>query len=90
MERRTALALATATAGTIMAASAAFAANVGLLEPDDKAPISVLDTSSLEPAAPVEPTVVTIVVEDPRCRAPPPPRDQWGLEPHVRRRRRRR
>lgn len=65
MERRTALALATAAAGTIMAASAAFAVNVGLLEPDHKAPISVVDTSSLEPAAPVDPTVVTIVVEDP-------------------------
>ena len=72
MERRTALALATAAAGTVLAASAAFATNVGLLEHDKAAPISVLDTSSLEPAGPVDPTVVTVVVDDPPVQASNP------------------
>ena len=66
MERRTALAIAAAAAGTVLAASAAFAANVGLLEPTDTTPVGVLDASVEVPTtAPVEPTVVTVIVEDP-------------------------
>lgn len=66
MERRTALALAAAAAGTVLAASAAFAANVGFLEPSDTAPVGILDASVEDPTtAPLEPTVVTVVVEDP-------------------------
>jgi hypothetical protein len=66
MERRTALALAIAAAGTVLAGSAAFAANVGLLENEAK-PTSVLDTSSIETTTtlPQDPTVVTVIVEDP-------------------------
>jgi hypothetical protein len=66
MERRTALALAVAAAGTVLAGSAAFAANVGLLENEAK-PTSVLDTSSIETTTtlPQDPTVVTVIVEDP-------------------------
>ncbi len=69
MERRTALALAAAVAGTVLAAGAAFAVNVGILKPQDSAPISVLDARTLEPAA-VDPTVVTVIVEDPPGSAP--------------------
>lgn len=68
MERRTALALATASAGTIMAASAAFAVNVGLLQHDDTRPVGVLDASTIESPSttlPLDPTVVTVVIEDP-------------------------
>jgi hypothetical protein len=67
MERRTALAIATAAAGTILAASAAFAANVGLLTHDDATPVGILDASTVAPAAidPADPTVVTVIVEDP-------------------------
>lgn len=67
MERRTALAIATAAAGTVLAASAAFAANVGLLEGDTSKPVGILDTSPVattETTMP-EPTVVTVIVEDP-------------------------
>ncbi len=50
-----------------MAASAAFAANVGLLEGDTSKPVGILDTSPVattETTMP-EPTVVTVIVEDP-------------------------
>ncbi|MGQ0433456.1 MAG: hypothetical protein ACT452_13720 [Microthrixaceae bacterium] len=75
MERRTALALATASAGTIMAASAAFAVNVGLLQHDDTRPVGVLDASTIESPSttlPVDPTVVTVIVEDPPLPAAEP------------------
>lgn len=51
-----------------MAASAAFAVNVGLLQHDDTKPVGVLDTSAIESidtTAPIDPTVVTVIVEDP-------------------------
>lgn len=51
-----------------MAASAAFAVNVGLLLHDDTKPLGVLDASAIESTtttAPIEPTVVTVIVEDP-------------------------
>lgn len=68
MERRTALALAAAAACTVLAASAAFAVNVGLLQHDSNKPVGVLDTSAIDatsPADQLDPTVVTVIVEDP-------------------------
>lgn len=68
MERRTALALAAAAACTVLAASAAFAVNVGLLRHDSNKPVGVLDTSAIDatsPADQLDPTVVTVIVEDP-------------------------
>lgn len=65
MERRTALALALAAAGTVLAASAAFATNVGLLGQGAEPPVGVLDASSVGTTVPADPTVVTIIVEDP-------------------------
>jgi hypothetical protein len=72
MERRTALAIAAATAATVMAGSAAFAANVGLLQHDKAPPISVLDTSAVSPELPADPKVVTVVVQDPPITADGP------------------
>lgn len=58
--------MAAAAAGTVLAASAAFAANVGFLEPADTTPVGILDASVEVPTtAPVDPTVVTVIVEDP-------------------------
>jgi hypothetical protein len=68
MNRRTALAIAAAAGGTVLTATAAFATNVGLLDTPDEPPMSVLDSSSLvgdETPLAQDPTVVTIVVEDP-------------------------
>lgn len=51
-----------------MAASAAFAVNVGLLQHDDTKPVGVLNTSAIESTFatdPADPTVVTVIVEDP-------------------------
>lgn len=67
MERRTALAIALAAAGTISAASAAFAVNVGLLQHDTNKPGGVLDASLLDASFPTDtsdPTVVTVYVDD--------------------------
>lgn len=65
MERRTALALAAATAATVLAASAAFAANVGLLHDDPATPVGVLDAATVGASGDAEPSVVTVIVEDP-------------------------
>jgi hypothetical protein len=76
MERRTALAFAAAAGGTVLAATAAFVTNVGLLDTSHEAPISVLDSSNLVgDDAPLsqDPTVVTIVVDDPPATTTPAP-----------------
>lgn len=67
MERRTALAVAAAAAGSVLAAGAAVVTNVGRLDQQDPQPVEVLDASASVPGttAPVDPTVVTIVIEDP-------------------------
>jgi hypothetical protein len=68
MERRTALAVAATAACTVLAASAAFAVNVGLLQHDSNKPVGVLDTSAIDASSPADqlaPTVVTVIVDDP-------------------------
>jgi hypothetical protein len=76
MNRRTALAIAAAAGGTVLTATAAFATNVGLLDNADEPPMSVLDSSALvadDTELPTDPTVVTIVVEDPPAAVAPAP-----------------
>jgi len=63
MERRTALALAVAAAGTALASSAAFAINVGLLRHDVDKPVGVLDTSVIDASFGTDPTQVTVAVD---------------------------
>jgi len=65
MERRTAIAFAAAAAGTVLTAGAAFTTNVGLLQHDKPTPISVLDSTRVIPEGTQDPTVVTVVVDDP-------------------------
>ncbi|MFL6203739.1 MAG: hypothetical protein ACJ739_00160 [Acidimicrobiales bacterium] len=65
MDRRTAIAVAAAAAGTVLTLGAAFATNVGLLQHDKPTPISVLDSSRVVPEPTQDPTVVTVVVDDP-------------------------
>lgn len=65
MERRTALAIATAAAGTVLATGSAFAANLGLLGREDPPVLSVVDAGAVPDPLLADPTVVTLVVEDP-------------------------
>lgn len=71
MERRTTLALALAAGGTVAAASAAFAVNVGLLRQDSGTPGGILDANVLDASfatdttLPSDPTAVTVFVDDP-------------------------
>lgn len=83
MERRTALAYAAATAGTVLAGGTALAATTGFLGSDHPAPAKVEDISAVEDATTTtlpEPTVVTIVVEDPAL-APAAVDDNGGDRP---------
>lgn len=65
MERRTALALAAATAGTALASSAAFAINIGLLRHDADKPVGILSSKVIDASFGTDPTQVTVAVEDP-------------------------
>lgn len=71
MERRTALAYAAATAGTVLAGGTAFAATAGVLTDDTPSKESVEQISSTDDSLSTtsttlaEPTVMTIIVDDP-------------------------
>lgn len=71
MERRTALAYAAATAGTVLAGGSAFAATTGVLGDDGptKEPVEQISASDDSPSTTSttlgEPTVMTIIVDDP-------------------------
>lgn len=65
MERRTALALAAAAAGTALASSAAFAINIGLLRHDADKPVGILSSKVIDASFGTDPTQVTVAVEDP-------------------------
>lgn len=71
MERRTALAYAAATAGTVLAGGTAFAATTGVLTDDRPSTDPVEQISSTDDSLSTtsttlaEPTVMTIIVDDP-------------------------
>lgn len=71
MERRTALAYAAATAGTVLAGGTAFAATAGVLTDDtpSKQPVEQISSTDDSPSTTsttlAEPTVMTIIVDDP-------------------------
>lgn len=65
MERRTALALAVAAAGTVLASSAAFAINIGLLRHEADKPVGILDSSVIDASFGIDPAQTTRAIDNP-------------------------